>query len=397
METLKKPILQNGPVQLTFSWEDSHANHTPLQVTDLVKRIRDTSGQRCLEQLNRLNHVGLWEKTFMDCLIGTGDWYSTKFNLIWKMWATKSSRLYFQLLPSMPLTYEKEFGLLPTMQTQGLKNCKNGKTTFINYQLLPTPTTQEIGSKCKISENGRRISSNGKNTRSLNLARKAMLGLLPTPKEGGNEGYETRKKRQGHLKAISHLQANIEYRMQNNLLPTPDCSDRRSDKSKQWGLSNYARNSLLPTPKAIDGSGIGRKLRLKKDCKRDPNSLGNYRGDLKDYAYLKLLPTPTVMDSNGGDIEKVQARRQRAKGKKINGNGFGQTLNELANLQLLPTPMASDCGTKLTGTENQDSLTKRARLTTGKTSQLNPRFVAEMMGFPPNYTELPFLNGETKV
>jgi hypothetical protein len=33
---------------------------------------------------------------------------------------------------------------------------------------------------------------------------------------------------------------------------------------------------------------------------------------------------------------------------------------------------------------------------TGAGSQLNPRFVAEMMGFPPNWTELPFLNGETK-
>lgn len=32
---------------------------------------------------------------------------------------------------------------------------------------------------------------------------------------------------------------------------------------------------------------------------------------------------------------------------------------------------------------------------TGKTSQLNPRFVMEMMGFPPDWTELPFLNGET--
>jgi hypothetical protein len=31
-----------------------------------------------------------------------------------------------------------------------------------------------------------------------------------------------------------------------------------------------------------------------------------------------------------------------------------------------------------------------------KTSQLNPRFVAEMMGFPPNWTELPFLNGGQK-
>jgi hypothetical protein len=30
----------------------------------------------------------------------------------------------------------------------------------------------------------------------------------------------------------------------------------------------------------------------------------------------------------------------------------------------------------------------------GAFSQLNPRFVAEMMGFPPNRTELPFQNGE---
>jgi site-specific DNA-cytosine methylase len=35
--------------------------------------------------------------------------------------------------------------------------------------------------------------------------------------------------------------------------------------------------------------------------------------------------------------------------------------------------------------------------THGKTSQLNPRFVLEMMGFPPDWTELPFQNGETKV
>jgi site-specific DNA-cytosine methylase len=34
--------------------------------------------------------------------------------------------------------------------------------------------------------------------------------------------------------------------------------------------------------------------------------------------------------------------------------------------------------------------------THGKTSQLNPRFVAEMMGFPVNWTELPFQSGELK-
>jgi hypothetical protein len=33
--------------------------------------------------------------------------------------------------------------------------------------------------------------------------------------------------------------------------------------------------------------------------------------------------------------------------------------------------------------------------TNGKTSQLNPLFVLEMMGFPPDWTTLPFLSGGT--
>ena len=33
----------------------------------------------------------------------------------------------------------------------------------------------------------------------------------------------------------------------------------------------------------------------------------------------------------------------------------------------------------------------------GAGSQLNPHFVAEMMGFPLNWTDLPFLSGEKKV
>jgi hypothetical protein len=33
---------------------------------------------------------------------------------------------------------------------------------------------------------------------------------------------------------------------------------------------------------------------------------------------------------------------------------------------------------------------------TGKAGLLNPQFVAEMMGFPYNWTELPFLSEEKK-
>ncbi|NCC47172.1 MAG: hypothetical protein EOM16_09080 [Bacteroidia bacterium] len=141
------------------------------------------------------------------------------------------------------------------------------------------------------------------------------------------------------------INARIIAKKQAGLLPTPDCSDRRSDKSKQWGLSNFAKNNLLPTPQAIDGNGQGRNLRLKKDCNRDPSQPGSWRGDLKDFATMGMLPTPTVNDSKNATMPESQ--------------------------------------------NNRDGLTGIFHpLKTGKTSQLNPLFVNEMMGFPIRWLDI---------
>ena len=80
---------------------------------------------------------------------------------------------------------------------------------------------------------------------------------------------------------------------------------------------------------------------------------------------MGMLPTPCTRDYKGD--------RTLTKGKNITQNGeeMGLSLEQTARI-LAQVPQA-----------------------TSKTSQLNPRFVAEMMGFPPNWTELPFLNGET--
>jgi hypothetical protein len=56
------------------------------------------------------------------------------------------------------------------------------------------------------------------------------------------------------------------------------------------------------------------------------------------------------------------------------------------DLGLLPMPQAAE-GYKLTGGENQNSLTKLI----GKSSQLNPLFVGEMMGYPLDWLTGPFL------
>jgi hypothetical protein len=103
-----------------------------------------------------------------------------------------------------------------------------------------------------------------------------------------------------------------------------------------------------------------------------------------------LLPTPTSQ-ARERTLEECQDRQEKYGGKKR-----ALYLDHFAAMGMLPTPLASDNGEKVTGLENQMSLTKIAREQTGKTSQLSPLFVEEMMGFPKNWTALPFQSGEKK-
>ena len=150
--------------------------------------------------------------------------------------------------------------------------------------------------------------------------------------------------------------------------------------------------STLPTEEI--GSGLLPTATAQDYKRRGPNI---QQQGLPEAAYNGLLPTPTVMDTNCGDLQKIDQRRERAKQTSKNGNGFGMTVGELANRGLLPTPCASDIPEKNTGKRSQASIPKMIPDAGGQTSQLNPQFVAEMMGFPNNWTELPFLSGETKV
>jgi hypothetical protein len=65
---------------------------------------------------------------------------------------------------------------------------------------------------------------------------------------------------------------------------------------------------------------------------------------------------------------------------------------------MLPTPNASDNrdrgGPKDAAIQQRLEIGKQVGLTMMIDGQLSPRFVAEMMGFPPNWLELPFQNTE---
>lgn len=109
--------------------------------------------------------------------------------------------------------------------------------------------------------------------------------------------------------------------------------------------------------------------------------------------FTGLLPTPVAMDQKNG--HRTVSRRINRKVKQ----GRTVQLNDMATLGMLPTPNASDNrdrgGPKDAAVQKRVLNGKQVGLTMLVNGQLNPRFVAEMMGFPPSWLELPFQDGKT--
>jgi hypothetical protein len=124
---------------------------------------------------------------------------------------------------------------------------------------------------------------------------------------------------------------------------------------------------LLPTVKTTDSH---KQRSLDENGENTSHTTGTKYGlHLTQLAEAGMLGTPTA---------RLHARSERfAEGRTMNPQEFANAM--------LPTP---------TATSDPKGGCTRHDPTHGKTSQLNPRFVAEMMGFPVNWTELPFQSGE---
>jgi len=147
-------------------------------------------------------------------------------------------------------------------------------------------------------------------------------------------------------------------------------------------------SSLLPTPTTIEPES---ECQVNEQGRRvtgvEPRSLNIGR-----MAGMGMLPTPVAWDGNGGGARKVHANG------RANELGYSLTLKHRAKAGMLPTPTASSdpkggC-TRPDPKRQNDTLAHAMHdPSRGKTSQLNPRFVEEMMGFPKGWTESPFQSG----
>jgi hypothetical protein len=101
-----------------------------------------------------------------------------------------------------------------------------------------------------------------------------------------------------------------------------------------------------------------------------------------------LWPTPTACNPNDGEsLETWEARRQKVRDQKKNGNGFGTPLT--IAVQMWPTPVANDAknGTLPPATQSRDSIPGALRRA-GERGQLNPAWVNCLMGFPPDWCDI---------
>lgn len=350
MKTLPKQTSQSGTAKSMFSLEDSPANLSPLPEEERERTITATSGHRCFERYGRYTPLGSLVKTLME----SRRWWSPAKSLRWDAQtifskrityterkadspSTKSvqtskpkdipsNRLLFQLVPSEHRTEETESGSLPTVQTQGLKQCnKKDKTEFVPLDLLPTPNAMDIAHKdMEINYRGRRNPKRGKTDHSLGLEDMAVAKLLPTP-------------------------CSIEA--------TKFTKTINPNSQMGQGLTALAVNGLLPTPTAMEVKHSNRVKGLKEKGVKGMYSRKNGAlrpNGLTDFLDFHYLLTPMAADGMRANMN-MQALKNHNK-------------------------------------ENANLAEQIAHKVGGGTSQLNPLFVEEMMGFPLMWTALPFLS-----
>jgi DNA-cytosine methyltransferase len=157
-------------------------------------------------------------------------------------------------------------------------------------------------------------------------------------------------------------------------------------------LNDIEQNDERGNATNTNGNGqqaSSHELHISKEGVAKPIRESGTKGNSNLYATLQIrgmLPTPTAMDSTNATANMKSSQVKP-------GSMHSMTLT-----RMLCTPTAQASRGNTSDKRGKGNLTDQIAemdLTTSKTSQLNPRFVAEMMGFPPTWTELPFQNGET--
>lgn len=341
MKTLPKQTSQSGTARSMFSQEDSPANLSPSLVEERERTITATSGHRCFERYGRYTPLGSLVKTLLE----SRRWWSPAKSLRWDAQTIFSKRItYIEKKADSPST--------KSVQTSKPKDIPSNRLLF-QLAVLERPTE---GIESGLLQ---------EKFQQLLLTPTAVM-IAEDPKK-----FKERAKKNGYQNGTTYgsLASQVMY---SDMLPTPNAMDiphkdmeinergrrnpKRGKTDHSLGLEDMAVAKLLPTPCSIEATKFTKTI--------NPNSqMGQ---GLTALAVNGLLPTPTAMEVKHSKRVKG-LKEQGAKGMYSRKNGA-----------LRPNGL-----TDFLDFNNQVD---------GGTSQLNPLFVEEMMGFPLMWTALPFLS-----
>ena len=104
---------------LTSSAEASPVNRFPLPGSNEARKITATSGRKCSALCKSASPIG----SLARMLLASSKWHSATCLLTWRAQGTKSNRLLYRLVPSMPPTEGIGSGLLPTARAEDSESC----------------------------------------------------------------------------------------------------------------------------------------------------------------------------------------------------------------------------------------------------------------------------------
>lgn len=301
---------------MTCSPQDSPASRFRSPDSERERMMTATSGRRLSELYTKSDPLGLLERTLLE----SSRWFSPARRLKWEAVPLcsekitekeyccgkntsskpcavtlrekdmKSGRLLFRLVPSERPIEETACGLLPTVQTQGLKRCNaEGKTEFVPLYMLPTPTSIDAGSG-RINKSP---STGAKERPTIALA--ARMGLLPSPVAsdattgaiiGGCDKFVT---------TGNGTNGSVGLARAVQLLPTPNATEGEKyttkynpDSQMGKGLTAMAVNGLLPTPRSNKANDVNLN---------NPKMAQRNKGNLEESVAEMIQGTPY---KNGG-------------------------------------------------------------------------------------------------
>lgn len=183
-----------------------------------------------------------------------------------------------------------------------------------------------------------------------------------------------------------------------SLVGMMDWSSRRCKLTWKLKVTKFNRSyfQLQASTRPIKETGYGLlHTPTAKGNQASPTMINRDRG-----SWGVMLPTPTAQAVSGGIVKDVKQKNGKYFRVNKKGERWGVRLQDIVASGLISTPTFNDGknDTFPPSQKNRNSLVGQImkNTETGRNSQLNPLFVEEMMGFPQNWTLLPFLNGEER-